>query len=525
MMELERALNVAAVAAFGAMIAFPLLTLHTEVGRVSVLENKVLAELPSISAENLFTRQFTEALDTYFTDRIGMKDEATLLHIGAMYRLFDRLAIPNYIIGKEQHVFYITPSIMETFQRLDHVSEEDLRKLGSRIECLSDSLQAAGKTFIFMPIPNKEAIYGEYMPDNIHVMSYEPMLSSFSDYLRKQTTVCTVDTENALFQHKEDSQLLYYRNIDATHWNHYGMLWGYQALMDQICVKAPSVKRINSDEIIIEREDTHSAFLSLQKYDMIQDTFSDLNDYNYNITPIDGWHARKNNAMPGCVLSEDSQNRYFHYHNDVAINDKSIIVCGDSYIWSFMLPLLGESFSDVYFVAASCSADEISNVLSVADPDIIVFETVARMVNYKRLEQLIETLCDACNEAMQLQNLNLIPVAADKESAFQFDNTVINETHTISLSENRVEGNIQITGWTADFAAQAPTGKVWFKIGNTYYSAEQVERPDLEEAFRMSGYRICFPESLLAGISTVEAIALTEDGLARFPTTLLQLIP
>lgn len=72
------------------------------------------------------------------------------------------------------------------------------------------------------------------------------------------------------------------------------------------------------------------------------------------------------------------------------------MIYGDSYIYTFMLPMLAETFSEVYFINAnSCSTTELTDLLQYVDPDYFLFEAVARQLNAARIYDLLAVIQDS----------------------------------------------------------------------------------------------------------------------------------
>jgi len=376
-------INIFTILLFCCAITAPLLLFHHEEGRVAILDNKAAAVRPKLSDYNIFDGKLPEDLDEYFSDNIGLRDEAIKANVYAKYRWFDKIDIPNYLLGKEGHLFNIAgPGInnMRTYQGVNLISEDKEQELMQQLVDLDTAIRERGSEFIYMPIPNKEQIYGAFVPGNIHVLSNDNMMRSLTANLLSNTSLHVVDTEQALLNHKEDGELLYYRTVDPLHWNHYGAFCGYMALMEKIHEIDPSVTYLTLEDVVVSHEET-TPFSNLTGR---LDTFSDMSDLNYTVTPISGWHCRPEFEQPaGFSLTGDMSGCFYHFINPQAASGKSLLVWGDSYIQTFMLPYLGESFSDVYFLYNLTASEEIlTELCHYVKTDFILYEYVARVVDY-----------------------------------------------------------------------------------------------------------------------------------------------
>ena len=285
----------------------------------------------------------------------------------------------------------------------------------------------------------------------------------------------------------------------------------------------PEISYLTKDDVSIDRVETNTPFLYLTQYETIVETFSGMSDYDYIITPNNGWQGVMDKSAPAEIsLSGDDKNRFFHYHNATIQNGKSLVVYGDSYIWSFMLPLLSESFSDVYFVSYGCTESEIQELLLCVEPNFIVFETVSRMLNYNNLNHWVDKLVNAINNRYLIKeaaSIAMMPVREDNQFAVHFDHVGMETTHTIDLAEISNGNEVFITGWAAEFIENEPisTGDVYIQIGDTYYPAQRTSRSDLGDTLINAGYTISVPLKQFYGEKVFYIVVSSFDGQVRYP--------
>lgn len=510
--------KIATIICFFAVITIPLIAFEPP-GRSSIVQNKVTATMPAISFQSLFDKNTLSQVEQVIDDNIGYKDEATLLYIGANYRLFDNLAISGYEKGKGDHFLYFADNILKNYQGLSQPTTEQCAQIVDQLEHIDEMANQLGSALFFMPIPNKEAIYPEVVPDYIIGSADNGIFGSISYYIKEYSELSLVPTKSYLLNYKQSlastDDVLYYKNIDVTHWNTYGMYVGYQALMNTIQKKDPNVSLFAEDEIIIERTMSRSALSWLQSSKIIQYAFQDLTDFVYSITPKRGWTYQTDNSQPvGFMLANDTQDRYFRYVNAQAKNDKVILIYGDSYIYSFMLPLLAETFSEVYFLNANaCGTTELSSLLQYVQADYILLEKVERLADYGGLSSHLT----AVDSALQSQlYATAIKVSNNKVIDIHFDNPDLESTHQLSISKLSSDGMIYITGWAADFSDMTSPPAVVLQVGENFITGTVTERPDLDNAFFYGGFSISLPVSMLDLTSEIKIYAITSDETAAY---------
>ena len=97
------------------------------------------------------------------------------------------------------------------------VSDEHFRKVIETIESYDQVLKRKGIRFIFLPIPNKENIYHDCLPDSRRPIFLQKLIQEL-----KRRGIDTVDTQRAFEdQYRTHSALLYF--VDDSHWNETGV--------------------------------------------------------------------------------------------------------------------------------------------------------------------------------------------------------------------------------------------------------------------------------------------------------------
>lgn len=97
------------------------------------------------------------------------------------------------------------------------VSKEHFHKAIKTIEAYDQVLKKKGIRFIFLPIPNKENIYHEYLPNSRRPIFLEKLIQEL-----RSRKIETVDTQRAFEEEYQNySTLLYF--LDDSHWNPKGV--------------------------------------------------------------------------------------------------------------------------------------------------------------------------------------------------------------------------------------------------------------------------------------------------------------
>lgn len=516
------------IAAFFTVIAVPLL-MFQKPGRVSQMMNKVTADWSSVAEYSPLDADFTAAIDEVISDNIGLKDDATALNIAAMYRLFGKIAIADYLVGEDGHFFWMPENIMQTYQGLDLAPEEQLENMARKFIKVADKLKDSGSRFIFMPIPNKDTVYREYVPDSIHVLSEENFFRQLTAYLLAETDVPVVDVESALLAHKSEGELLYWRNFDLSHWNDLGAFVGFQAVMQTASELDPEIAYPKQEDMSVSVEEIRKALDYVGHYSgLVQRTFASEPDELYSVSCPEPWqYGQLDQSVPaGFSLADDSQSRYYHYHNDNASSDKSVLIYGDSYTYTyFLLPAYSMCFQDVYYLAYGEGAGRLAELMSLLEepPEFVVWEIVSRMTNYGNLAILLADLeLNAEHDLVLPEGLGTDVPYSTHSYNIRVDTT--GGQTAVSVPELAVDGKLVLDGWAVDLNDMTETGGVIAVIGDKQIGAARVIRPDLGQAFEDGGFELTIPLEDLEGASEIQIYALTPDGSTTYPPLELQVV-
>jgi len=196
-------------------------------------ENRTLTQWPDkLIWTDAGLKQYTTAVDQYFSDRIVWRKKLIELAVKAQLALHDA---PNYekvFRGKEDWWFLgndyaniiakLTGNIDQQAQRItDWWSQHLVKNFGE--------YKKQGVPGIFLLGPNKSSVYGEYLPDFIHPTKRRYSMSTLEKISRAEIPVC--DPTSALLAAK--SQGFLYWKAD-THWNLLGASIAFQAFLRQL---------------------------------------------------------------------------------------------------------------------------------------------------------------------------------------------------------------------------------------------------------------------------------------------------
>ncbi|MBR6044582.1 MAG: hypothetical protein IKP47_02985 [Ruminococcus sp.] len=189
------------------------------------IEKKELAEMPSIVKDGSLNTDFSTEFESWYNDRLPFRSE---LLTAADYVKSELLSSPasTVITGSDGYLFY--DGSKADFMDTNAMSETRLRATAVTLSLIEENVKAKNGRFLFFCAPNKESIYGEYMPacytkaEETNLTRLHALLSEYGVTYLDMKQVLTDNKDQGLY-HKRD-----------THWNYLGARLGYNAVMDAL---------------------------------------------------------------------------------------------------------------------------------------------------------------------------------------------------------------------------------------------------------------------------------------------------
>lgn len=129
--------------------------------------------------------------------------------------LFHTSSQDNVVVGREGYLFY--GSSLKDYLGLDVLTDKKTDNIVSNLERLQDNLESRGIQFVFAIAPNKNSLYGEYMPDVYQKLKKGDGTREKLTALLKKRDVNYVD----LYELFEKEKNVFYHRTDS-HWNNAG---------------------------------------------------------------------------------------------------------------------------------------------------------------------------------------------------------------------------------------------------------------------------------------------------------------
>jgi hypothetical protein len=367
-----RILNGIFTTVFMAMLAIPLIFVDLASDRVSVQENRMLAQHPMLADIKNHPATFIRGFDDWFKDSTGFREQLLeMYNVMGKNRWFNAVWYMDgqsiYLIGEEGHHYFAGEEgyLIGKFQGKQFLTDDQLTNMAGKLEEVKTYLDNKGIPLVVMFCTDKESIYPEFYPKSIKRGQEPIQLDVITGYLQEHTTVNVFNIRQALLAQKNNFMLYDVSSGDLTHYNEVGAFFAYRELMRHINVYFPEIIPYEITDIDISYDETGTPFVSLKTditYKKLDTSFfDDVNGY-----------------------------RPFTWQNDAYENEKSdlpvILLLRDSYAgydpgngWKkFLNYYLPQHFGKAIFIHFR-DMEHFEEYIDKYKPDIVVFESVERL--------------------------------------------------------------------------------------------------------------------------------------------------
>lgn len=190
-------------------------------------EKRELSEFPSvIKKDGGLNFEFTSQLETYVSEHFAFRSGLVSLNSMLKSGIFRTSSNEKVIVGKDGWLFF--NETLPDYTGNGAPDENALRRVVKSLSLMNEYADDSGMNFIFVPAPNKNTVYGEYMPSR-YIKSDFSVLDTLFALIAEDGSIAYADVRG-LFT--ESSELLYHKR--DTHWNNKGALTVVNYVLDSI---------------------------------------------------------------------------------------------------------------------------------------------------------------------------------------------------------------------------------------------------------------------------------------------------
>lgn len=364
-------------AVFALALVLPALFVNTDPNAALTLDNRMPAPAPVLLLDDKsFNSDFAPELESYLSDRAGLRTQAVEAKIFLLYKFFNYLSVTNHFQGTDNHLYFVEDIGFSRFQMLEPVSEDVLALHTSQFLTFDTYLNSKGIPLVIITIPDKESVYPEFFGPGVVQASPETPLDSLVLYAQENTDLDIHNLKYPLLDAKDsaDGELLYYKNFDDAHWNQKGALVGYIESMALFKKYLPSIHKMTEEDFVLEGRIQRGAPVILSGDEFLMNNMR-YEDVIYTRQPEGGytgkWDAEASHPYYG--------NRLYQRYTNASIPDAPrLLILGDSYTYDFLLSDYAESFSEVVIMPCASEASLVIEEIEKVQPDIVLYQAVER---------------------------------------------------------------------------------------------------------------------------------------------------
>ncbi len=345
-------------------------------GPAQASANEQVAPLPVLyTPDEGLNQSFLSDLIDYVNDNFFLRREMITLDRWLSANVLRTSNESGVLLGKNGWLFYA--DTLADYTGTSPMSRHDLYNAAQNLSLMAQYCKENGKQFAFLPAPNKNTQYGQYM--TYYGVTSGSRLDWFLDLLESRQ-VTTVDLVSAF---RSQEEVLYFAH--DSHWNSKGAALGAD------CINASFGRPSNYFSADFSTATAHSGDL----YEMLFPAFTDTETdpqfggtLSYTFTS----KATQPNAILLTTQSESSG---------------SILVYRDSF-GNLLYPYLADSYGDARF--SRSTAYDLT-----LDAEYVLIELVERNLSYlvKNIPLMPSPVCADMPEAAS-SGITVVARAADK---------------------------------------------------------------------------------------------------------------
>lgn len=361
----KKVLNICFCVAFVLCIGLPLMFTNLKDNVVSESENRYLTGKPGLyTEEGTLNRAFLTDFESWFNDNVGFRDEIVVTNARIQYNVFQQLSNnTDYLLGPNGEFNYATDAMIADYQHFNLKDEETLEQIGESYQFISDWLADQEIQFYYFQCWDKHSIYPEQFPISINQYGDISKTEQFVSVLENETNIHVVNPREELIAGKNQYET-YSRYGDPSHWTRRGAYIGYLELMSAI-----NAENDNQYKVLQEAD------YDLSLTDQGSTYFGGIHEVNmlesFEIIEPKAYQTDEKLTL----YADDERHRVFT--NDSVNNDTRVLVLGDSYVNSFIIDDLAESFHETYMIWGDYTKD-LDEIIEAYQPDIVICENAER---------------------------------------------------------------------------------------------------------------------------------------------------
>jgi hypothetical protein len=183
-------------------------------------------------------QKFPGSFQDYATGFWGYP-ELVRVYTAVRLNLLNDAVFAGVFARENNWLVYTEENSLDDFQNTRPFSEAELAKIQQNLDEAEAYLNSQGIKFLVVLVPGKNTVYPEYLPPQVPVIGAESQTDQILAYQNQHGRARILDLRPALLEARNERQV--YLATD-THWNDYGILAGYQAIIGALREDFPNLQ-------------------------------------------------------------------------------------------------------------------------------------------------------------------------------------------------------------------------------------------------------------------------------------------
>jgi len=343
---------------------------------ISVAEKRSLAELPSFPENFSQIQGFFPKVDTYLSDHFGFREwMVSRYQVEVGKRFKDASSVTEVLKGLDNWYFFTGNEMLKDFTGRDLKNSDDLKRWIDSFREKKKWLEERGIRYLFLVPPNKISVYSEFVGEQWVKNRGMSKLAQIKSSLTAADSSSFLDLTPALLK-ENHLDILYYKS--DTHWTSYGAFLAYQAIADTIESMFPGV-RFKRDFAMTptitrrcEVKNSNCGDLTgmLLDYESFEESYREF-------LPFPRCAQKQPLTYELSNLTKSHNQSYFQ--TSCQHGQLKAVVFRDSFFGD-LEPYFSENFKEVIYLWKGYDQNNIKELLSTFEPDIIIEEQVERVL-------------------------------------------------------------------------------------------------------------------------------------------------
>ena len=356
----KKVINFIFALVFVGVIFLPFCLLDTTEVIDSSLENRRMTMWPGWH----FNQEINAWYGHYVEDRVAFRETAVRFYMDATYAVFGEFSEDLHMYGKDGEVFPADDGYIRAYQHLA-TDEELIDSLVTYLDRTNQYLEKQGIPFVFLAGLDKKTVYGEEMPDYIHVdTTKESIMEMLARKLTEKQVPYVIPVQE--LREAKQAERVYNQKYDSAHWNVRGAMIGLRLLNEKVREMDPDVPLLKEDVFTASSEEKTLEFISLPITEQVP-VYMLKSEYGDSIL-ADGSLLD--------VLPHVAGTGIQHYLNENALSDKTILILQDSFL-DGKQDFFAYRYQNVYMISRQ-NYESMQYYVETLKPDVVVFENAER---------------------------------------------------------------------------------------------------------------------------------------------------